>query len=156
MDQSDVIVTHNIIKAKIRNRKWTPTHPRAKTTYGERRKPKDVETTWPYQVQIAYAKLRTGHSKDLKAYRHRLNIDDNPLCPCDSGEDETIEHVICRCPRLESRRRMLGQVDTSLMVEDPETARSWLSLLYDSVKIKEPDKDAGQQVEATQPSSATH
>ena len=51
---------------------------------------------------------------------------------------------------------MLGQVDTSLMVEDPETARSWLSLLYDSVKIKEPDKDAGQQVEATQPSSATY
>ena len=69
-DQTEIIVTHSIIK-KQKNRKWEPTHERARATYIERRKPKDIEKSWPKHVRSAYAKLRTGNSKDLREYRHR-------------------------------------------------------------------------------------
>ena len=144
LDQTETIVTHSIIKAKIRNRKWEPTHDRARATYAERRKPKDIEKSWPKHVRSAYAKLRTGHSKDLREYRHRIGIEEDPYCPCGSGEAETIEHVICKCPRLEGRRRLMGMVSTNILVEDPETCRSWLALLYDSVRLKEPDRNDDQ------------
>ena len=156
LDQRNTIVTHSIIKAKIRNRKWTPTNERALATFVDRTKPKDVERSWPRHVRTAYAKLRTGHSKDLKQYRHRIKIEEDPFCPCGSGEEETIEHVLCKCPRLEGRRRMLGKVSVSLMVEDPETCRSWLALLYDSVRLKEPDRIADQVGLSQGPPEPTH
>ena len=156
MDQGNKIVTHGIIKAKIRNRKWTPTHPRACATFVDRIKPKDVERSWPRHVRTAYAKLRTGHSRDLKEYRHRIKIEEDPFCPCGSGEEETIEHVLCKCPRLEGRRRMLGTVNVSLLVEDPKTCRSWLPLLYDSVRLKEPDRIADQGDPSQGPPEPTH
>ena len=157
LDQSNITVTHSIVKAKIRNRRWTPTHPRACATYGERIKPKRIESSWPNHVRVAFSKLRTGHSKDLREYRHRLQIEEDPFCPCGSGEEETIEHVVCKCTRLEARRRMLGEVKISILVEDPETARSMLALLYDSVRIKEPDKDPEDQMGSSQsPSEPTH
>ena len=156
MDQENTIVTHSIIKAKIRNRKWTPTNERALATFVDRTKPKDVERSWPRHVRTAYAKLRTGHSKDLKQYRHRIKIEEDPFCPCGSGVEETIEHVLCKCPRLEGRRRMLGKVSVSLLVEDPETCRSWLALLYDSVRLKEPDRIADQVGLSQGPPEPTH
>ena len=121
-----------------------PTHDRARATYAERRKPKDIEKSWPKHVRLAYAKLRTGHPKDLREYRHRIGIEEDPYCPSGSGEAETIEHVICKYPRLEGRRRLLGMVSTNILVEDPETCRSWLALLYDSVRLKEPDRNDDQ------------
>jgi ribonuclease HI len=43
MDQEQAPVTFSIIKAKIRAKKWTITHKRAKKTYGEKRFPARVQ-----------------------------------------------------------------------------------------------------------------
>ena len=52
---------------------------------------------------------------------------------------------------------MLGEVTVNILVEDPETARSMLALLYDSVRMKEPDKAPEDQVGPSQgPSEPTH
>ena len=52
---------------------------------------------------------------------------------------------------------MLWEVKISILVEDPETARSMLALLYNSVQIKEPDKDPEDQMGPSQgPSEPTH
>ena len=40
MNQKDTIVTHKIVKAKILNRKWTITNPKARNIFQKRCRPK--------------------------------------------------------------------------------------------------------------------
>ena len=49
--QTNIPVTHAIVKAKIKGRTWQPTHPRAVNIYGSRRGPReDIESKWPRRV----------------------------------------------------------------------------------------------------------
>ena len=64
MCQDNFPVTHQIVKAKIKARRWEVTHEQAKNTYKERRKPKvEVEKKWPRHVRSLFARLRTGHAE---------------------------------------------------------------------------------------------
>ena len=125
-NQDGVPVTYNIVKAKIRGEAWTIKHQRAKETYGDRRRPKlDVESKWPAEVRRAYARLRTGHAKELKLYRKFIKIEEDEICDGCGYEEETIHHLICNCPALESRRRMIThkKLTIDMMVSDPEICR---------------------------------
>ena len=99
-------MTHKIVKAKIKSTKWDITHERASATYGERRKPRfEIERAWPRNVQTLFARIRTGHAKELRYYRYLIETEEDPLCERCGEDNETIEHVLCHCLALELERR---------------------------------------------------
>ena len=129
LDQSSTPVSHSIIKAKIKARKWEVSHKRAKTMYGERRKPKfEEEKSWPKKVRTLFSKLRTGHSTELKRYRFLIEKEDDPICNLCEQDEETIEHILCECPALEEERvrQGAGHVTPDMMVTKPELCRKIL------------------------------
>ena len=80
-----VPVAHAIMKSKIKSQSWPITHKAAR-------------------VRSLFSRLRTGHAVELKAYRHRIEKEEDGKCELCEKEDETIEHVLFRCP-AESRGR---------------------------------------------------
>ena len=53
--------------------------------------------------------LVTGHGK-LRSYLHRFGITDNPMCPCEEEEEQTSDHLIFQCKRLNNQRNMIKQI----------------------------------------------
>ena len=122
----------------MRKRKWEVKHDRAKKTYGARKKPKmDIEKSWPRAVRTLYARLRSGHSKELKHYQYMIEIADDPFCEC--GEVDTICHVLFECPILESIRRstICEPVGLSHFVTQPEECRTILAQRFKGLRLKE-------------------
>jgi ribonuclease HI len=52
-----------------------------------------------------FSALVSGHGK-TKAYLNRFKLTDNPMCPCNEGE-QTVEHIIYECSILESHRSFM-------------------------------------------------
>jgi hypothetical protein len=46
-----------------------------------------------------FTAIVSGHGK-TKAYLNRFNLTDNPMCPCNEGE-QSVEHIIYVCRILE-------------------------------------------------------
>ena len=84
-----------------------------------------VEKKWPRSVRSLYARLRTGHAMELGAYRHRIDEDANPMCEICGEEEETIDHVLCRCPADEQFRRQNSrdELEIAHMTSDPDLCR---------------------------------
>ena len=58
-------------------------------------------------------RLRTGHNR-LNSHMHRkLKLAPSPTCPC-GREEQTVEHVLQRCPLYEATREDVWPVSTSL------------------------------------------
>ena len=95
-----------------------------------------MEKTWPRHVRSLYARLRTGHCKELGNYAYMIEIADDPFCEC--GDVETIDHVLCKCPILETTRRRLfgGPVSLSQLVTEPEKCRKLLSQRFTGLKME--------------------
>ena len=128
-DQSCAPVTFRIVKAKVKNKKWTINHPRAMETFRDKRKPMEVERKWPANVKRLFTRLRSGHAKELRSYRKRIGMDSEATCIyCDADAPETIEHVLCSCEQLEERRRRNweGNFEISMMATHPELCRKVL------------------------------
>ena len=154
MNQDQIPVTQSIVKSKIRARKWTVTHERAAPMYRERRGPKfEVERRWPRDVRRNFQQLRSGHSKLLKKYRYIIDLEDDPYCDCDMIEEETLEHVLCRCPALEEERtrQFDGEVTTTMMVTHPEICRRILQYRYRELKHCIADESRGEDEEVHLP-----
>ena len=61
------------------------------------------------------ARLRTGHSTILVAYRRRIGLPDTPTCPECGGKPETVAHLLTDCPaRADLRRRVFGRDNPTL------------------------------------------
>ena len=136
LDQSEIPITMAIAQARIKKRSWEVTHERAAETYQGRKKPKfDVESSWPRHVRSLYARLRTGHCKELGHYKYMIETADHPFCEC--GEEETIEHVLCKCLILEVTRRSLFEEPVSLshLTSEPEKCRKLLSRRFKGLTI---------------------
>ena len=139
MQQDNTPVTFAIAKARIMRRKWEPQHPRAIATYQQRRKPvTDVEKKWPRRVRTLFARLRTGHAKELRQYRYLIEKEDEPTCTACEEDEESIEHVLCHCPTLERKRRMLFEEPPTVahMTNQPEKCRKLLQDRFD-LKLEE-------------------
>lgn len=66
LDQNETFVTHKIVKAKIKSRKWTVKNEKAVEIYQSRRGPRfDIEKQWPKKVRSKFAQLRSGHAIKL-------------------------------------------------------------------------------------------
>ena len=138
MCQDDVPVTHQIEKAKIKAKRREVTHERARNTYKDRRKPKvDVEKKWPRSVRSLFARLRTGHAMELRAYRHRLDEEVDPMCEICGEEEETIEHVLCKCPADEQFLRVNYREELKIanMTTDPELCRRVLERRFPALEL---------------------
>ena len=143
MNQEAIPVTHSIIKAKIKNRKWEVTHDRARGMYGDRRSPRmDVEKLWSRKVRTLFSRLRTGHAKELKQYRHKIEVEEDGMCDHGCGEEETIEHALCHCEMLEEERVKTwnGEVTIDMMVSEPEVCRTILMKRFGDLYMKKKGK----------------
>ena len=121
LEQQHIPVTPAIVKAKIKAQKWKIKHNRAASIYGNKRSPNfEVESKWPRDVRRTFCQLRTEHCKELEYYMYLIDQVDNPYCDCGMGEEETLEHILCRCPALEERRQRMagGQVTIDQMLTD--------------------------------------
>ena len=139
MNQNQIPVTHSIIRAKIRGKKWPVTHERAAKMYKEKRGPiYEVERNWPRNARRNFQQLRTDHSKLLKNYRYLIDLEEDPFCDCGMQEEETIEHILCRCPALELQRirHFAGEVTVSMMVTEPEICRRILKHRFKDLEIE--------------------
>ena len=150
MSQDGVPVTHATAKARIRREKWTIGHARAEEVYGERRRPKfEVEREWPRNVRSLYARLRSGHAKELRDYMYKIDQVDDPFCDCGLGVEQTIQHVLCDCPTLARTRALESseQVTLQHMTTHPEMCRRILSQKFTGLhthKLAEEAQDVGR------------
>ena len=152
MCQENAAVTFNIVKAKIKNRKWEIGHGtdgRAAKMFGERRRPTKEERSWPEKIQRVFARLRCGHAKELKEYQKRIGTASSGICIyCDLDEEETVEHVLCRCPQLEiARREEWPEVfNIEMLVTNPDVCRRVLGRRYPALRkigIREEESSGG-------------
>ena len=143
LNQENTPVTHQIVKSKIKARKWAISHKRAIDTYGNRRKPNfKIERKWPKDVRTLFSRLRTGHCLELKSYQHRLDATKDARCMECHQEEETIEHILCNCPAEDARRQQLkpdGNFTTGDLISKPELCRQLLERRFQQLKL--PDEE---------------
>ena len=105
-------VSFNSIKAEIKKatKDPPPTHERTKKVYAFYSRKKEKEVT-SRKDQTLLAKLRSGHTTLLAAYKARLDPDFSPTCTlCEDGEDQTLEHWLTKCAgTLDERIERFGQ-----------------------------------------------
>ena len=138
LNQDQAPVTNSILKAKIRNKKWEIKHERAKRIFTHHRGPPLSERLWPLSVRRKYRRLRTGHDKELRRYRCKIEMDKYDTCQqCDAKKPEGIEHVTCECPSLEYWRQYYSEnpITPNMLVDDSEICRSLLAKKYKDLKI---------------------
>ena len=139
LDQEGVHVTEAIVKAKIKNEVWPITHPRATVIYGDKRKPKmKWKKKCSRRVRSFFARLRSGHAKELKEYRHRmLEQEDDPNCET-CGVPEDTQHVLCNCAITEEARARQwdGEVELRMLVTQPEVCRKILAARFPILNAK--------------------
>ena len=138
MSQENIFVTHKIVKAKIKNKKWTIRNEKAASIYQSRRGPRfDIEGKWPRGVRSSFAQLRSGHSMELRYYRHKIGIDFSDLCPSGCGVAETITHVLCDCVSTEEARRRNWHeaVTPSMLTTHPDITRRILATKYGDLQL---------------------
>ena len=70
-------------------------------------------TCCPGSNMFILVRLRTGHNR-LNSHMHRkLKLAPSSTCPC-GREEQTVEHVLQRCPLYEATREDVWPVSTSL------------------------------------------
>ena len=84
---------------------------------------------------------RTGHSKLLAQYRYLIDKADSPLCECgnddEEQEEQTIDHLLCKCHLLNSSREQLKihNISPDWMVTEPDLCRRLLSTRFPELKL---------------------
>ena len=96
-DQTDCECLYKTVKClwKRRERVMEWQHPRCREIYGEGVR-FDVEKEWSREDAVSMARLRSGHSLELRGYRCRIGLESDGLCPMCEEDDESVEHVV-RC-----------------------------------------------------------
>ena len=73
----------------------------------------ELSPTHMHKQQVILVRLRTGHNR-LNSHMHcKLKLAPSPTCPC-GREEQTVEHVLQRCPLYEATREDVWPVSTSL------------------------------------------
>ena len=55
----------------------------------------------------------TGHGK-LRSYLHRIGLTDNPMCPGEGKEEQTVDHLVFQCTKLRNQRtEMVKQMNNT-------------------------------------------
>lgn len=123
LDQSDVGLPLRVAKSNLR-RTRRRTRGLPANQLGTRGRPPEHLCR---EGEVAAAQLKTGHSYLLKAYRHRLGKETDPICiECEDQVPETAEHLLCTCPRWTAlRTRAFGGpvIDLRDAIDSPGLAK---------------------------------
>ena len=121
--------------------KWTVEGERAKETFEDRRNTKIEEKSWPASTRRLFTRLRSGHAKELKDYRHRfLKTESSAVCiHCDMDALETIKHVMCECPQLDERRRKIfnGPAVMTDLSKNPGKCLELLTMRFEKLRMND-------------------
>ena len=118
--QDEVPIDLQSAKARIRRHAHEEWEERLRPTryfkeVGPRRVTPGERAGLSRRESVEAARLRTGHTTALAAYRHRIGLQDAPTCPECQGEPETMTHLLTDCPaRADLRRRIFGRDDPTL------------------------------------------
>ena len=127
MDQRGVSCSFEGVKKRLkrveRRTEWI--NKRCKMVYGAGEVRIKLEDSWTRQQMVFLARLRSGHSLDLAAYRKRIGIEEDGRCPRCEEEEETLEHVL-ECPAGELMRRECGVEKAEHLISRPcESLKFW-------------------------------
>ena len=120
LDQNEAPVDLQSAKARLRRHAHQEWEERLRLTRyflenGLRRVAPSERLGLSRRESVEMARLRTGHSTLLAAYRHRIGLQADAVCPECGEEDETLGHLLTDCPaRADIRRRILGRDDPTI------------------------------------------
>merc|ERR1712188_29948 len=106
-----------------------------------------MEKKWPESIRRLYSRIRCDHAKELKAYQKRIGIVEDGTCShCEMNEEETVEHVLCKCPQLEQARKeeWSGAFKMEMLVSEPDVCRKVLGRRFSAIRrIGNEEDDCG-------------
>ena len=107
-EQVDCACLYKSVKClwKRRERVIEWQHQRCREVYGDGMK-SDEESDWSREDVVSMARLRSGHSLELRGYRCRIGLESDDACRRCGLEPESVEHVV-RCDAGWSMRAILG------------------------------------------------
>ena len=130
--QLDGKIDFNSAKATIKRmcmKKWSD---KCKAKTDAVHVPAELEKELSHQEKTLLSQLRTGgHTTKLAWYRNWISRDDpvpeSPACPRCLNEDETVEHIFCRCPMLQTaRKKWLNSNRMETIFRNPANAAKFL------------------------------
>ena len=63
--------------------------------------------TWASELHCKRHKTDCCPTSQLNGERHRFGIENSPLCSCESGAIETVDHYLTNCPKYDQQRSKL-------------------------------------------------
>lgn len=138
LPQDRVPISYGAARARLKqhlSREWTASnrHSRHFEIGGDARTKMGDKIGLSRRESVVVARLRTGHSTMLRAYRHRIGLDDDPNCTdCDDGVPEDATHLLTSCPAgALARHQVFGRSDPTLkeVFTDVDRALSFLRRL---------------------------
>ena len=107
-EQKDCECLYKTVKClwKRRERVMEWQHQRCRDVYGDGMKYEE-EKDWSRNDAVSMARLRSGHSLELRGYRCRIGLENDDSCRKCGDETESVEHVV-QCDAGWSMRAMLG------------------------------------------------
>ena len=66
--------------------------------------------------QVVLVRLHTGHNRLISHMHSKLKLAPSPTCPC-GQENQTIEHVLQRCPLHKATRGNVWPVSTTMTIK---------------------------------------
>ena len=127
MEQEGVHCSFACMKRRLRTveRRKVWKHPRCAKVYGPGAVNIKLEDSWTREQMVSLARLRSGHTNELAAYRKRINAEEDALCPRCGEEEENTEHLL-KCTAGEMMRRECGVEQIEHLVSRPvESLRFW-------------------------------
>lgn len=91
------------IKREFKDR--LPQHKRSAEVYENISYSRDREVSGTRKEMVMLARLRSGHSYLMAAYRNLMSPSDDPICPICEEDAQTVEHWMLECPGTISQRR---------------------------------------------------
>ena len=94
-DQVECACLYKSVKClwKRRERVMEWQHQRCRQVYGDGVR-FDEESDWSREDAVSMARLRSGHSLELRGYRCRIGLESDDVCRRCGVESETVEHVV--------------------------------------------------------------
>ena len=121
-DESKPITLKSAISTIKRSFKDPPQDAQTAATYANMSTSRDEEAILSRKDATMIARLRSGDSLKLAAYRHLMNPAEDPTCRKCHEAPETLEHWLLECPgTLAARQEIFGTTDVGLVIlsQDP-------------------------------------
>ena len=84
--------------------------------------------------QVVVMRLRTGHNRLTAQMLRKIKLTPSPTCSC-GLEDQTAEHILQRCPLLQTTRKNVWPTAVLLHTKTYATYRNWRRRPHPSCRL---------------------